>query len=778
MRARLYSSKLLLIFLTSIFFTGCATLMQMDRQLGSGNYQKAEIVTAEYKSESQETSKSVYLVRECLTYARLKKYDKLFTCLDSLDKNIEHGDKIIGSGVFNTTYFLPSDISLMPSMLRAEAYLDTGNYDKADYYAKDVFDKSETIATGDKIANWDRRLRISSLGLRVMANAFAGKKDTARQLVNELEDQSVGFMGAYVVIKDKRLALSKAYMALQDYENVLKTVNGVSFINVFVDTATLGLLKTTVGGTYFGYYELPQKFAKAKALLETGDIVNAKKEYDSLIANPASISNGEINWALLYDRGRIAEIQKDKEEAVKFYKRSVEIIETQRSTINTEASKIGFVGDKQAVYSKLIFALIETGDTPGAFEYAERSKSRALVDMLASADNIKSRSTEVAQYITDINSTDILLASNDTELDKQNLATRSIKIKKELTETAPDTASLVTVGAKTAAEIAGLLRDNETLLEYYFSGSMGTAFVMTKNSLKAFAINTNGLEDLVSDYRKSAQNPSDEGYADISAKLYSILLSPVINDIKTGNLVIVPQGVLHYLPFSALCSGSCLVDRFNISLLPSASTAEFIKNRHSDSPSLFAVGNPDLGNPLYDLAFAEKETEQISELFDKKTVLIRQNASESSVKNAGAEYSYIHFATHGSFDAESPLSSGLYLAKDADNDGLLTVRELYGMTLNADLVTLSACETGLGKVRSGDDLIGLQRGFLYAGASSIISTLWKVDDAATAELMVDFYTNLKSMSKSEALRKAQESIKNKYPHPYYWAAFQLTGSPI
>ena len=147
------------------------------------------------------------------------------------------------------------------------------------------------------------------------------------------------------------------------------------------------------------------------------------------------------------------------------------------------------------------------------------------------------------------------------------------------------------------------------------------------------------------------------------------------------------------------------------------------------------------------------------------------------VKKIGKHFRCVHFATHGTFNPEKPLQSGLMLASDSKNDGILTVGELYDLNLNADLVTLSACETGLGKVANGDDVVGFTRGFLYAGTNSIVSSLWKVDDKATAILMQQFYTALKNNDKRSALRMAQLKVKNSYnPHPYFWAAFQLTGS--
>jgi CHAT domain-containing protein len=145
------------------------------------------------------------------------------------------------------------------------------------------------------------------------------------------------------------------------------------------------------------------------------------------------------------------------------------------------------------------------------------------------------------------------------------------------------------------------------------------------------------------------------------------------------------------------------------------------------------------------------------------------------VRELGSGFSMLHFATHGKFNADTPLNSGLYLAKGRDADGILTVGDLYGLNFDSDLVTLSACETGLGKVANGDDVIGLTRGFLYAGARSIVASLWEVDDAATEQLMVSFYGNLKDHDKREALRLAQIETRTKFPHPMFWAAFQIVG---
>jgi hypothetical protein len=157
-------------------------------------------------------------------------------------------------------------------------------------------------------------------------------------------------------------------------------------------------------------------------------------------------------------------------------------------------------------------------------------------------------------------------------------------------------------------------------------------------------------------------------------------------------------------------------------------------------------------------------------------VLLRKEATESAFRKYGRGFSYIHFATHGQFDSDMPLQSALLLAGDDWSDGRLTVDKLYSMNIDAEMVTLSACETGLGKVANGDDVVGLTRDFLYAGSNSIVSSLWKVDGQATGDLMTGLYNAMKDTGKYQALRQAQLSTRQKYPHPYYWASFQLTGN--
>jgi CHAT domain-containing protein len=322
------------------------------------------------------------------------------------------------------------------------------------------------------------------------------------------------------------------------------------------------------------------------------------------------------------------------------------------------------------------------------------------------------------------------------------------------------------------------MRDDEALLEYFYGDQGLYAFVLTRAAVRAVRLDGKDLEREVREFRRTLANPASSAYLERSQSLYQRLLKPVESLLDRRSLIVVPHGALHYVPFPALHDGNdYVIARYSVRVLPSASVIQFLRERkNGNARAVLALGNPDLGDPRQDLGHAQAEVEAIAGLVPKSRALVRREASETAFKELGKGYAYLHVASHGEFNADAPLQSALFLARDAQNDGMLTVGELYSLNLAADLVVLSACETGLGRTVSGDDVVGLTRGFLYAGGNSIVSSLWKVDDLATAQLMTKFYENLKQADKREALRQAQLHVKASKPHPFFWAAFQLTGS--
>jgi CHAT domain-containing protein len=275
-----------------------------------------------------------------------------------------------------------------------------------------------------------------------------------------------------------------------------------------------------------------------------------------------------------------------------------------------------------------------------------------------------------------------------------------------------------------------------------------------------------------------------------SIELYKSLIQPLKPFLNRSHLVVIPHRELHYIPFAAFSDGSnYLLDDYMITYLPSASSLPFIdENARDTGGTPLIMGNPTTGDyditsslatqrdQLGPLPFAEEETEVIAKLLGVDPYF-QINATETLVKQRARSTSILHFAAHGLFNPTVPLNSLVALAPDKTNDGWLTVSEVYGLDLsNADLIVLSACETQIGQLTAGDEFVGLTRAFFFAGAPTVIASLWSVEDKSTALLMEQFYAHrLEGMGKGEALRQAQLDTRKQYPNPYYWAGFVLSG---
>jgi CHAT domain-containing protein/tetratricopeptide (TPR) repeat protein len=258
------------------------------------------------------------------------------------------------------------------------------------------------------------------------------------------------------------------------------------------------------------------------------------------------------------------------------------------------------------------------------------------------------------------------------------------------------------------------------------------------------------------------------------------LLADVLPHLQGAELIyLVPHGLLHYLPLHALqVDGDFLIDRFPIAYAPSAAALGRVIQRTAGmeqtgkGPRALVLGYTPYE---HERAVFEGEAMQVAEFFGTEAHL-GQEATRALLRERGAQYDTLHLSCHGFFDPTDPLASRLFLA-----DGVLTARDIMGVKLNADLVTLSACQTALSGHQPGDELVGLTRSLLYAGASSVLVTLWSVNAVAALELMDDFYSRLrgkdgaKVTAEAVALRQAMLGIRKQREHPYYWAPFILVG---
>ena len=749
----------------------------------------------------------------CQSLARAELFDDFYVCEAELKARVYSQNDLIADS------FTPSMKTAMFEAMEAEVELGLGRYQNAVDLSERVIQRMEAEPYSMLLISDTGQLAYEATKVLLRAEAAIGDRERMLAAIEKAKrlalyryvgDEKKRFQAIkFRIIQDFKLSpiLTEAYYAVGDYEQALvysaDSIEQLENVGLLQSTlfSTLTLVETTLSGartaegkiqtfadTMFANKLLPG-IIKARSELELGDFEAAKVDFDLVLSTQLITGMPRLYYPVLHDRGRVAEALGEHDDAVGYYRRSVEVIEASRKSIQDDAAKISYVGNKQEVFESLVGILYRSGDIAGAFEVAENAKSRALVDLLAGKGSIMpfTPDAKASAAAASLDVVETAIAKRDLS---ERAASRGIDIQEYqaaaqvLRNTAPEYASLVTSEPTKLHRVQQLLGQGEVLIEYYKLGQSLLIFAVSNSSIRAYSVEAPRLSFLVGEFRKSLSDVRSNRYEDVGAELYDLLISPAAGDIASASgLTIVPHGALHYIPFAALYSGKrFLIDEKPTRVLPSASVLQFLGKRHRDDASLLVLGNPDLNDASLDLPGAEREAIAIVEATRQQEIspttrlLLRNQATETAIKRTGGQFQYIHLASHGVFNDVNPLSSRLLLVEDAENDGDLMVSELYGLKLNADLVTLSACETALGDVANGDDVVGFSRGFLYAGADSIVSSLWEVDDQATNELMQSFYLNLQSMNKRAALTDAMRTTKRTYQHPYYWAAFQLTGS--
>lgn len=702
----------------------------------------------------------------CFAYTRTKRYDRIFDCLDKMAAGVAKGDK-------RSRMKGMDDVTPHMHLWRAETLLELGQYAEASQAADLAlawFGKSDGTYTD---------IHVEALAAKTLAALRSNQRSDAERYADDLEKVAAPLLLRISGDHHKSAqakAIARVNLALGRYQKTLDALAGDWTYQWFKALDIFGSGNAV-------WDEIPRIYMRARALLGLGKNEEAAAEYQRLLQIPQIADNGEIHWLALYDLGGLRAAAGDKPAAIELLTQAVDIVEAHRASIQTEANKIGFAVDKQDLYALLVRLLFETGKLDRALETIERAKSRALVDLLAKQVNlVQKRSVSegaralLAQYdLQDKRARvqDPLDAAAGTPAStSRNLLIRQAR---QLQASAPQLASLVSVEAAPIAELKQQLGNHEQLIEFYTHGDTLYVFVLGQNGLYAQRGSAKGLEAEVRNLRANLRRP--EKAIEAGRSLYTRLIAPVAAHIQPKRLLIVPHGILHNLPFAALHDGKrYLIESHDLRILPSATAGKHLRGGPgSRLAPMLVLGNPDLGAPERDLPYAGVEAKQVAAMTPESKLLLRNAASETAFRDLSAAFSFLHIAAHGEFDASRPLDSALLLSSDAQNDGRLTVGELFGLSLEAELVALSACESGLGTIDTGDEVVGLTRGLFYAGARSVLASLWEVDDAATARLMQDFYARLAKKGRATALREAQLALMKDYPQPYFWAAFYLTG---
>ncbi|MGH7768028.1 MAG: CHAT domain-containing protein [Candidatus Binatia bacterium] len=545
---------------------------------------------------------------------------------------------------------------------------------------------------------------------------------------------------------------------------------------------------------------------EARIYQQLGQLYLARKDFDRameyLVKSVETADKNRI--ASVIDRGNseIGDLLRELKrpaEAVPYYQKAIASIESSRAALESEELRSSFFENKRRTYNGIILAYIAEKNWEEAFNYSERARSRAFLDILGAKVQL-ARGSLLAEEQALQAKMSVLRArlagrQEDPEEDEPEADTKRLvqdleeaqkayndflsKIRKENREQA----SLMNVEPLNLKEAQQLLEPGVTMLEYFVVAQRVLLWVVEKDRVR-FASSPIDRRDLVRKIgvlRESALQPGEkEKFSNLSQELYKLLIEPALPHIRGRELLIVPHDVLHYLPFHALLSSEekYLIQDYPVYYLSSASLMQFTREkRRASRESALVLGNPSLGDPAYNLRFAEREAKEVAVVYPKSAVYLKEEASKSRAVSFSPKFEMLHFAVHAEFNEDDPMSSALLLAPEGGGDGRLRVEEIFSLNLNADMVVLSACETGLGKISNGDEIIGLTRAFIYAGTPSIVTTLWKVNDRSSYELMREFYSHLKSLKKSEALRQAQLKTMKDFPEPFYWAAYQLTGEP-
>lgn len=539
-----------------------------------------------------------------------------------------------------------------------------------------------------------------------------------------------------------------------------------------------------------------------------GDWTQAETSYRSALHAVEGLDAPWLTYRPHHGLGRVHQQQGAQQEAYRSYRQAADALERVHSSFSIESHRIAFLQDKLGSYEDLILFCLEQQDPPQvteAFEYVERAKSRALVDLLA--HNLSGRvqpqdetgqkliaelerlREELNWYYNRINDHNLdspqrspaLLARAWQEIDR--LEHQANELIHQMRVRYTNYLSLRQVQSSSLRAIRECLPPNGLLVEFYLAQNATLAFTLSQDHLRvyrdlmrgdqikhwldAFRFQINKFR-YGNNYVKRHQATLRAGVDRCLRALYDGLLAPLRDELDNRPLVIIPHGLLHYVPFQALYDGQhYLLEGHTIYSAPSAGVLRLCCDQSlGDDGSALLLGVPDPSIP-----HVMEEVKRISRLLDRSTLFAGPRATLDRFRSHAPGRGVIHIASHALFRADNPLFSALRLA-----DGWLNVNDIYQLKLNARLVTLSGCETGMGRVTKGDELIGLSRAFFYAGTPSLVVSLWAVNDESTALLMQRFYEALQAgHSVADSLRRAQLDVMRHFPHPYYWASFNATG---
>jgi len=729
-------------------------------------------------------------------------------------------------------------VSLHESQVQAEClsniggvYLHLGDYNKALSYFKSALSLDHELGREIEISR-----DFNNIGVALENHGFI--QNNKDELLEALDyfDKSLKLLRKYSDINTEIEALNNKGTILTALE---KPDDAQHNLNLAYDKArkvnrfsAIGMIFNNLGVVFLRMGLLDKAVVYFSQAI---DVLRKIKQEDTL-------------WEAYYGLGQCYEKKGEFQAALSNYGKSVEVIDGIRSRILLDTFKVGFARDKLKVYERILDLLFqlktanqEESLVEKMFSIVEKAKARAFLESLADAKiNFKEGlkpafkkkeediSREISLIVFQLSSPALGAEERNERISRLGRAEDEyMRFISEMKMERPALANLASPETCSLRQLKEEFLDDRTgIAEYFLGESKSFLFFVTKKGSELFELPSREvLEKSLKGYLKALVTPDRKKFSGslASERIAGELLFPLRLPVAAGidRLIIVPDGVLYYLPFETLGipgdgrrRPGYLIKDYEVSYAPSSSSLVLLSGKTTGPRPKSFLG---FGDPAYDsresrgngispvegemlgevylgqgfdfspLPFSKKEVLDVAGHFPRKSrdLYLGREAQERVLKGLPLEdYQIVHFACHGLLDEKVPFRSALVLSKDerGEEDGFLQVREIYNLRMNADLVVLSACQTGKGSLERGEGLLGLPRIFFYVGSKAVISALWPIGDRSTAGFMDKFYGFLSGgYSKTAALRMAKlRMIGSEFSHPFYWAAFVLNGdrSPV
>ena len=653
----------------------------------------------------------------------------------------------------------------------AEVYMTLGTRDTG----RSALDRARALAKES-----DFKLALELIEVVASADRLMSGNGSIQEL-----DRSLG--------KWWELPETKDLMLPEDFRVLMRGILGLERVEEVPDPAKLGTFAPMVPMA---------NLVRGKKLFQEGNLAGARALWMKALAEN---DNHDLEAAYLAVIGVTYWKEANEDEAIRYFDRAVAALGVAAGDVKVEQTLAGYLGgDRRWYFDIAIEALARKGRYEEAFDHSERARARAFLHSLGNArlQPARGASPELVREAEALRKSieqwerDSAFRPEITASDLRNARRQYQSLLERVKVSNPEYASLTTVEPMRIADVQRTLPGDTTLVSFFVSPFRVHAWVIDRDSMKPVSLNATaaqlqkavcwaaGFGGTAGETVRSMQ-PGSGTCADTATddEVYDLLVAPLRPAIRNQRLILVPHGVLHYLPFAAMRdreSGRRLLEDYTITYAPGASALRFLAEKETpvDGGAL-VMGDP--ATPRERLSGAQREAAAIGRAIGTEPA-VGAAAKEGLLYTLGGKYDLVHIGAHGEYNPGEPVFSRIALAPDDVRDGNLEVHEILSDVdlTGVNLVVLSACGTARGARSGGDEIVGLTRAVLYAGATGVISTLWDIDDEAAADLMEVFYGRLlEGVPAAGALRDAQLATMRRAPYadPRFWAAFQLSGNP-